>query len=176
MLPLFDLQSLKLKSVINICLLYVISIYTCWYLYYAIVILSTTNTSFYYDLLLIITKLCLYHKSRINLFVIFCNTIICCNQVHLWPPKSVDLRQKANIEIKGSIRGRPIFVREIMTLILSAWLHKSWSIQYCNQPVLAIALDLNVTYSVLRSLISFREAPWYRLVYYVWAITTTWQG
>ena len=49
-------------------------------------------------------------------------------------------------------------------------------IQYYNQPVLAIALDLNVTYLVLWSLISFQEAPWYCLVYYMWAITTTWRS
>ena len=39
-----------------------------------------------------------------------------------------------------------------------------------------ISLDLNVTYSVLRFFISFREAPWYSLVHYMWAITTTWWG
>ena len=39
-----------------------------------------------------------------------------------------------------------------------------------------IVLDLNVTYSVLRLLIWFREAPWYLLVDYVQAITTAWRG
>ena len=42
--------------------------------------------------------------------------------------------------------------------------------------MLEIALDLNVTYSVLRFLISFREVPWYGLVYYLWDITTTSQS
>ena len=41
--------------------------------------------------------------------------------------------------------------------------------------MLAIALDLNVKYSILRSLISFQEAPWQGLVYYVGAITTNWR-
>ena len=31
-------------------------------------------------------------------------------------------------------------------------------------------------YSVLRVLISFKEAPWYSLVYYVWSITSTWRS
>ena len=34
------------------------------------------------------------------------------------------------------------------------------AIHYCNKTLLAIALDLNVAYSVLCLLISFREAPW----------------
>ena len=67
--------------------------------------------------LLIITKLHLSYKFQINFFVMFFNTIIRCIQVHLRPPKIVDLRQKANIERHGSIRVRPIFVREIVTLI-----------------------------------------------------------
>ena len=49
-------------------------------------------------------------------------------------------------------------------------------IQYCNQPVLDIALDLNVAYSVLWLLISFREAPWKGFVCYVLDITTTGRG
>ena len=47
---------------------------------------------------------------------------------------------------------------------------------YFNHPVLEISLKLNVAYSVLRSLISFQEAPWYGLVCYVQAINTTWWG
>ena len=74
-LRLLCLQSLKLRWVINICLLYIISIYTWWGLFSAIVLKSTTNTWFYYFSLLIITKRYLYHKFRINCFVIFCNTI-----------------------------------------------------------------------------------------------------
>ena len=42
--------------------------------------------------------------------------------------------------------------------------------------MLEIALELNITYSVLRSLISFQEVPWYSLVYNLWAITKTWQS
>ena len=42
--------------------------------------------------------------------------------------------------------------------------------------MVAISLDLNVTYSVFWSLVSFREAPWWVLVYYVWAIITNWRG
>ena len=41
--------------------------------------------------------------------------------------------------------------------------------------MLELPLYLNVTYSVLLLLVSFREAPWSVLIYYVWYITTTWQ-
>ena len=74
-LRLFSLQPLKLWQFINICLLYVLVIYTYWGLFAAIVLLSTTSTSIYYVSLLITTKLYLSHKFRINFFVIFCNTI-----------------------------------------------------------------------------------------------------
>ena len=40
-------------------------------------------------------------------------------------------------------------------------LQQSQSIHYCNKSVLGIFPDLNMIYSVLRLLISFREAPWY---------------
>ena len=33
-----------------------------------------------------------------------------------------------------------------------------------------------MTYSVLQFLISFQEAPWRSLFYYIWAITTTWRS
>ena len=58
----------------------------------------------------------------------------------------------------------------------SPGLSYSWAIHYCNQPVLAIALELNVESSVLRFLISFWEAPWWSLVCYVLAITNTVRG
>ena len=45
-----------------------------------------------------ITELCLSYKFWINLFVIFCNTIIRCSQVHLRPPESADLQHTVNIE------------------------------------------------------------------------------
>ena len=47
---------------------------------------------------------------------------------------------------------------------------------YCNQPVLEISLDLNVVSSILQLLISFLEAPWQGLVYYVLAINTAGRG
>ena len=71
------------------------------------------------------------------------------------------------------IRGRTIVVSEIVTLIYIVWIQQSLAIHYCNQPVLAITLDLNVTYSVLQLLFSFMEASWYGLDYYMQAITTT---
>ena len=40
-------------------------------------------------------------------------------------------------------------------------IQQSQAVHYCNQSLLAIVPDLNVTYSVLQFLISFREAPWY---------------
>ena len=65
----------------------------------------------------------IHHKTlliskKLNRFLcdIF-NTIICCRQVHLQPTEIVDLRHKENIERQGSIRGRPIIVREIVTLV-----------------------------------------------------------
>ena len=111
------LQPIYLLWVINICLLYVILRYTCSVLSPVLVLFSTINTSFYYVLLLIITKLYLSHRIRINFFVIFFNTVFCCRQWHLWPPRSFNHRQKSNIEGGGSIRGRPIFLKEIMNLI-----------------------------------------------------------
>ena len=71
----------------------------------------------YYVSLLITTKLCLSHKFRIDCFVIFCNIFFCCRQVYLLPPKRFDYQHKANIETQGYIRGRPIVVRYIVTLI-----------------------------------------------------------
>ena len=68
-------------------------------------------------MLLNITKLCLFHKFRINFIVIFCNTITCWSQVHLRPPESVGLQQKANIETGVFIRGQVVVVMEIVTLI-----------------------------------------------------------
>ena len=51
-----------------------------------------------------------------------------------------------------------------------------YAIPYYNQTVLAIALDLNMLYSVFPLLISFLKAPWYGLVYSVRGFTTTWRG
>ena len=45
-----------------------------------------------------------------------------------------------------------------------------------KKPVLVFSLDLKVKYSVYLFLISFWEAPWSGLVYYVQNITKTWQG
>ena len=70
-LRLFGLQYLKLQWVINICLLYVISRFTWLGLFAFIVLWSTTNTSFYHVLLLIIRILYLSHKYQIGLFLIF---------------------------------------------------------------------------------------------------------
>ena len=116
-LSIFGLQPIKLRWVINICLLRGMFRYIYWGLFAFIILWYRTNTSFYYVLLLIITKICLFHKLQINFIVIFCNTIICCNQGHLRPSESVDILHKANIEIRGVIRVRPIVVREIVTLI-----------------------------------------------------------
>ena len=55
----------------------------------------------------------------------------------------------AKIERCGFIKGWPIIVREIVILIYIVWIQQSWEINYCNQPVLDIVLDLNVTYSAL---------------------------
>ena len=73
--------------------------------------------SIYYVSLFIVRKLYLSYKFRMNLFVIFCNTIICYSQVHIKPLESVDLQQRAKIEGRGFIRGRQIVVREIVNLI-----------------------------------------------------------
>ena len=91
--------------------------YTCLELFAAIVLLSTSNTSFYYALLLTIRKLYLSYKFPFSFFVISCNTIINRRQVHLQPPKSFDRQHKTNIEKRGSIRGWMIVVREIVTLV-----------------------------------------------------------
>ena len=72
-----------------------------------------------------------------------------CSEVHLRPPKSVNLKHKENIERRGFISGWPIVIREIVNLTKIVYIQKSKAIHYCNQPVLVIALDLNVVYSVL---------------------------
>ena len=117
LLRIFGLQPIKLQWVINICLINVIARYTWLALFADIIFSYTTNTQFYYVSILFITKLYLSHKFRINCFVIFCNTMFCCRQVHLRPPESFNHRHKANIEIHGSIRGQLIVFRKIMTLI-----------------------------------------------------------
>ena len=117
MLRLFVLQYLKIRWVINICLLKVIARYTCFSLCPVIVFLSTTNNSFHYVLLLIITTLYLSHKFRINSFVLFCNTMFFYIQVHLRPFENFDHQHKADIERRGCIKGWLIVVRKIMTLI-----------------------------------------------------------
>ena len=71
--------------------------------------------------LLIITRLSLSRKFWINFSVIFCSTVFCCRKLHLRPPESFNHRQKSNIEIRGSIRGRMVVVRNIRTLIWIFW-------------------------------------------------------
>ena len=83
------------------------------------------------------------------------------------------LSNQATNEMWCFIRGQKIVVREIVTLIYIVWIQQSLAIHYCNQPVLAITLDLNVTYSILQLLISFLETYWYSLAYYMQAINTT---
>ena len=86
MLRLFALQSIYIWRIINICLIYFISRYTCWGSFAAIVLWSTWNTSFYYSgLSVIITKLAFYDKFWINSLVIFPNTIFCCRHLKLLP-------------------------------------------------------------------------------------------
>ena len=120
------------------------------------------------------------HKYRICSFVLFLNTAflqqtkqyITFNFLSLKTSTATKfiLSNQATTEIRDFIRGRPIVVRQIV------WLYQSQVIQNFNQPVLAISLELNMTYSVLRLLISFREYPWYSLFYYMRAICTYQQG
>ena len=114
-LRLSSLQYLKLQSIINICLLKVILIYTLLVTFAAIVFLFTTNKSINFVSLLIITEFYLSYKFWVNLLVIFCNTIICFRKVHLWPPEA-SITSTKKIVIQGYIRGRPIFVSKIMPL------------------------------------------------------------
>ena len=62
-------------------------------------------------LFVIITKLCLSHKFRINPLVNFPKTIFCCRQVNLLTSRSVDRPDAENIERRISIRGRLIVVK-----------------------------------------------------------------
>ena len=55
-------------------------------------------------------------------------------------------------------------------------LQQSQAIHYCNKSVLAIFPDLNIFLFSITILISFREAPWNGLVYYVQAICITRRG
>ena len=50
-------------------------------------------------------------------FVVLYNMVIWFSQVHIQLSKSVDIEHKSNIERRVFIRGRPIVVREIVTLI-----------------------------------------------------------
>ena len=82
MLRLFGLKSIYLRWVINICLIYFIARYTRWGSFATILLRSTRNTSFCHVIFIIITKIYLYQKFKINPFVIFSNTNFCCIQVN----------------------------------------------------------------------------------------------
>ena len=73
--------------------------------------------SIYYVLSLFITKLYLYQKFGINFFVIFFNTIFAADKYIYDIPKALITKKKQKNERRGSIRGQPIIVREIVTLI-----------------------------------------------------------
>ena len=120
---------------------------------------STHNTWFYYVLVFIVTKNVLYNKLGINSFVIFCNTIIWCIQVILVPIKSVDLQHKANMDTREFIIDRFIVVKDIVTLIKIVCHQQYKAIQYFYQLVLAIALDLNMTYISIWLLVYFENRP-----------------
>ena len=64
-----------------------------------------TKYVIFYVFLLIITKLCLFHKFRINFIVIFCHTKFFCSQIHILPPEKVDLQNKVNIWKTGIYQG-----------------------------------------------------------------------
>ena len=127
-----------------------------------------------------------FDKYRIYSFVLFSNTTFLQQRnqsitFNFWSlTTSTEIKfmlsNQTTTERRVFIRVQPIIMRDILTLIWIAWIQQSQEIHYCNHPVLVIAPDLNMTYSVLRFLISFLEAPWYGLVYYVQAIFTTWWG
>ena len=123
---------------------------------------------FYFDMQQIQNLICFVINNHETLlisqisnqfFLIFRNTIIRCSQVHLQQTRSIYIQQEANIERCESTRYQPIVVREIWPLIYIIWLQQYSAIHYRKQLMLKIYLELNVMYSVLRSLISFQEAP-----------------
>ena len=110
---------------------------------------------------------CIFSKKYwICSFVLFSNTIflqqtkqfIIFNILSLTTSTATKfmLSDQATTKRQDLIRGQPIVVREIVTLISFIWIQKYLTIHYCNQSVLSIVPDLNVTYSVLRLLIGFK--------------------
>ena len=87
-LHLISLQPIKWRWVINICLLYVIARYTWLSLFAVILFLSTINKSFYYVSLLIITKLYLSHKFKINWLWYFVTQLFAADKYIYDLPKS----------------------------------------------------------------------------------------
>ena len=98
------------------------------------------------------------HKYQICPFVLFSNTTF-LQQIKQYIPfnfwslttskaTKIVLSNQATNESWCFIRGQKIIVREIVTLIYIVWIQQSLAIHYCNQPVLAITLELYVTYSI----------------------------
>ena len=123
-----------------------------------------------------------HHKTL--LIILINNTFVCDilkNNSSLQPSKklrtkSIDLQRFSKFERRCFTRGRLINVMDIMNLIFIVWLQQSWVIHYCIQQVLLIALDQKMLLSVFSLLISSWKAPWYGIVYYMWAINTTWRN
>ena len=113
------------------------------------------------------------------------NFFVSVKEIHnLW---SLMNNNKCTNEITVTKTKRPLKYRALSGISWSWWgrywlRHKlpgfRWSsaIHYYTQSVWAIALDLNMVYSVFLSLISFLEAPWYGLVCYVQSIITKTRG
>ena len=125
-------------------------------LFSVIVLRSKTNTLFYYVQLVINTKIYLSHKLQINFAVFFVTQLFAedkCIQ---------ELSIDSITDTKQALKDGPLSraVMEIVILIYIIWHQISLEIYCYKQPVLDIALDLNVTYSVLKLLISFQEYPW----------------
>ena len=128
-----------------------------WICLYCIIIFK--HTSYYYVSLLITTNIYLSEIFWIKFFCYIFNIIFCFRQVHLRSFENFKSRHNTNIKRLGSIRSRPIVVGKIVLWFKLSGFSNVFAIHYCNQPVLAIALVLNVTYLVSLLLISFQEAP-----------------
>ena len=160
MLRIFGLQSIYLRWVINICLIYFIVRYTLWGSVSAIVLRSTINTSLLrlisnHHINLLISQISNQFLCDIFKDIFFLETSKYTTFKKLQsPPHSK--HWKTELYQGSDNRGEVT----LWIWFKSPGFSESLAIYYCNQRVLAIALDLNMAYSVLLSLISFLEAPW----------------
>ena len=143
------------------------------------------NMSFYYVLLIIITKLYLSHKFLIKWFVILCKIMFCCRQVHLRPPESFNCWHKAKhwkiMKYQGSddcCEGyRDSDLNLLASVILWQYTTVTNSVKYCPGPerdIFSISTDDLISRSALLGFSILRVSYYYNLtelVCYIYSVT-----